>query len=110
MPCGTLHVVLTEDHEIAVDPSPAAQYYMGLATAMLTGRSAAEHHEDLRPRSGNRRAITVAVLAHILSMENPLAQTGLPLASQGTLCCQTPQAFIVYARRVVLCGLCNGIC
>ena len=76
MPCGTLHVVLTEDHEIAVDPTPVAQYYMGQATAVVMGRSAAEHHEELHPRSGNRRAITAAVLAHIMSMENALAHTG----------------------------------
>ena len=80
MPCGTFHVVLTEDHEIALDLTLATQAYLSQATTMVTGRSTAEHHEELHHRSGNRRAITSAVLAQILSMESSLASTGVQLA------------------------------
>ena len=77
--CGTFHVILTEELEIALDLSPAAQAYQQQATAAVLGRAAAEHPEELHLRSGNRRAITVAVIAQICSMDGMLAQSGLCL-------------------------------
>lgn len=74
---GALHIILTEDHEIALDLSPAAQAYLSQATAMFAGRRTAEQHEELHLRSGNRRAITAAVTAQIMSMEGVLAQTSV---------------------------------
>lgn len=74
---GTLHIILTEDHEIALDLSPAAQAYVSQATTILTGRNTAEQHEELHLRSGNRRAITAAVAAQVMSMEQALAPTGM---------------------------------
>lgn len=79
MAFGTFHVVLTEDLEIALDLSPAAQAYRTQAATTVMGRGAAEHPEELHLRAGNRRAITVAVIAQIWSMDSTLAQTGLLL-------------------------------
>ena len=74
---GTLHVVLTEDHDTAVSLSPAAQSRLPQATAVVAPQAQAQDLVDeVNAGAANRKAITAAVIAQLAATDSALASTG----------------------------------
>ncbi len=74
---GTLHVILTEDHESALVLSASAQHRLPQATAVIAPQSqVSDLMEEVNAGVGNRRAVTAAVIAQLAAMDGALAQSG----------------------------------
>ncbi len=74
---GSLHVILTEDHETALVLSPSAQQRLPQATAVIAPQPQVQDLvEEVNAGAGNRRAVTAAVIAQVSSMDISLAHSG----------------------------------
>lgn len=74
---GTLHVILTEDHESALVLSVSAQQRLPQATAVIAPQpQVPDLMEEVNAGAGNRRAVTAAVIAQLAAMDDTLAQSG----------------------------------
>ena len=82
---GTLHVILTEELGAASTLSPADQK----KRLPQVPRAPSDLIEEFNPGSSNRRAITAAVTAQMISLDANIAETGV--------CCPRP---IDFARIV----------
>ena len=84
---GTLHVILTEDHESALVLSASAQHHLPQATAVIAPQSqVSDLMDEVNAGAGNRRAVTAAIIAHLAAMDDTLAQSGEILQSKLTRC------------------------
>ena len=89
---GTLHVILTEDHESALVLSASAQQRLPQATAVIAPQSqVSDLMDEVNAGAGNRRAVTAAVIAQLAATDDVLAQSG-----------ETPQSNPQQAYTVVL--------
>ena len=87
---GTLHVVLTEDHDTAVSLSPAAQSRLPQATAVVAPQAQAQDLVDeVNAGAANRKAITAAVIAQLAATDSALASTGTIWSYRLVLQCAT---------------------
>lgn len=88
---GTLHVILTEDHESALVLSASAQHRLPEATAVIAPQSqVSDLMDEVNGGAGNRRAVTAAVIAQLAAMDDALAQSGEILQSNPQLAYKLP--------------------
>lgn len=74
---GTLHVILTEDHDSALLLSASAQHRLPQATAVIAGQTQVHDlMDEVHAGAGNSRAVTAAVIAQMASMDAALAESG----------------------------------
>ena len=84
---GTLHVMLTEDHESALVLSASAQHHLPQASAVIAPQSqVSDLMDEVNAGAGNRRAVTAAVIAQLAAMDDTLDQSGEILQSKLTRC------------------------
>lgn len=75
---GTLHVVLTEEHDSALLLSPSAQQRLPQATTVIVAPAQVQELVDeVNAAAGNCRAVTAAVVAQVSSVDAALVQSGM---------------------------------